>query len=112
MMMPVGSLKIPSDQVLGSLVVNLLDPRAPDSFFKWGFFNQMFQRTEYIESYAMVPLAKTMIAKNKNLEIEFNAKKKKDKTFAGDPRAQMSWFYERSDYYDQHHMKYPVLLEY
>ena len=109
--MPAGSFKIPSDQPLGSLVVALLDPRAPDSFFSWGFFNQMFQRTEYIESYAMIPLAHQMIENEPALENEFLAKKKSDEKFASDQRLQMSWFYERSKYYDQHYLKYPILLE-
>lgn len=111
-LMPVGSIKISSNQNLGSLIVSLLDPRAPDSFFKWGFFNQIFQPTEYIESYAMIPLAQAMIGKDKKLEKEFNLKKKSDENFAKDPKAQMQWFYERSEYFDQHYLKYPVLLEY
>ena len=111
-MMPEGSIKISTDQALRNLIVALLDARAPDSFFSWGFFNQMFQRTEYIESYAMVPLAKKMVADNPQLKQAFLEKKKADKKFAEDPRAQMRWFYERSKYYDQSYLKYPVLLEY
>jgi hypothetical protein len=110
--LPKGSLRISSDQSLGNLVVALLDPRAPDSFFKWGFFNQMFQRTEYIESYAMIPLAKMMVSKDRLLEGEFLTKKKTDANFAKDPKAQMRWFYERSEYFDKSYLKYPVLLEY
>ncbi|MCP4272475.1 MAG: M14 family metallopeptidase, partial [Gammaproteobacteria bacterium] len=48
--LPKGSIRVSTDQPLGRLVVALLDPRGPDSFFSWGFFNQMFQRTEYIEN--------------------------------------------------------------
>ena len=72
----------------------------------------MFQLTEYIESYAMLPLAHAMIAKDKSLENKFNLKKKSDDQFAKDPKAQMQWFYQHSEYFDQEYLKYPVLLEY
>ncbi len=112
LVMPVGTVAVKTDQVLGNLAVALLDPRAPDSFFSWGFFNQMFQRTEYIESYAMIPLIQQMLAKDPTLKTAFELKKKADEKFASDPRAQMSWFYERSEFYDNAYLKYPVLLEY
>jgi len=110
--LPRGSIRVSSDQPLGRLVVALLDPRGPDSFFSWGFFNQMFQRTEYIENYAMIPLIKAMIESDKNLESQFHARKKQDKEFADDPKAQLRWFYERSEFYDKEYLKYPVILEY
>ncbi|MCP5050253.1 MAG: carboxypeptidase, partial [bacterium] len=56
-----GTVKVSTHQPLGRLAVALLDPRGPDSFFRWGFFNQMFQQAEYMETYAMVPLAKKML---------------------------------------------------
>jgi hypothetical protein len=110
--LPAGTIKVSTQQPLAKLVVALLDPRAPDSFFSWGFFNQMFQRTEYIESYALIPLAREMLANNKKLLTEFKQKKSDDKAFAENPRAQMQWFYQRSKFYDQEYLKYPVLLEY
>lgn len=123
-----GSIKISTDQKLGRLAVALLDPRAPDSYFSWGFFSQMFQKTEYIESYAMVPLAKEMLADNPGLLSEFNqtfsafgaatggadnkiAKVETlDEMFAIQPDEKMQWLYQRSPYYDQAYLKYPVLL--
>ncbi|MCP4412557.1 MAG: M14 family metallopeptidase [Gammaproteobacteria bacterium] len=110
--LPKGSIRVSTDQPLGRLVVALLDPRGPDSFFSWGFFNQMFQRTEYIENYAMIPLIKAMIKSDKNLESQFQVRKKQDKEFAEDPKAQLRWFYERSEFYDKKYLMYPVILEY
>ena len=45
-------------QALGTLLMTLLEPASNDSYFSWGFFHSIFQRTEYIEAYVMEPLAK------------------------------------------------------
>ncbi|WP_346836677.1 M14 family metallopeptidase [Microbulbifer sp. SAOS-129_SWC] len=103
-------VEIRTDQPLGSLAVALLDPRGPDSFFQWGFFNQMFQRTEYSEPYALVPLAEEMLKRDPALKKEFE-KRLQDKAFAGDPRARLDFFYQRSPYYDRAYLQYPVLIQ-
>ncbi|MFC6632012.1 M14 family metallopeptidase [Microbulbifer taiwanensis] len=106
-----GYAKISTDQPLGSLAVALLDPRGPDSFFQWGFFNRIFQRTEYYEPYALVPLAQQMLQRDPALKKEFE-QRLQDKAFAEDPKARLDFFYQRSPYYDQVYLMYPVLMEY
>jgi len=110
--LPKNSVEISTDQNLGRLAVSLLDPRAPDSFFAWGFFNQIFQRTEYIESYVLIPMAKKLFASNKNLKTEFDNLKNTDEKFAKDQQAQMQWIYRHSNYYDKEHLVYPILMSY
>ncbi|MCP5047720.1 MAG: hypothetical protein GY940_11150, partial [bacterium] len=107
-----GTAKVSTQQPCGRLAVDLLDPRGPDSCFRWGFVNQMFQQAEYMETYAMVPLANKMLAENPGLKKEFEQKKARDRTFSNDKRAQLKWFYQRSPYYDNRYLKYPVLMEY
>lgn len=108
--MPANSVQVSTDQDLGRLAVALLDPRAPDSFFAWGFFNQMFQRTEYIESYALVPLAKKLFRANPVLKNDFELLKQNDQKFAEDQKAQMQWIYQKSKFYDKEYLMYPVLM--
>jgi len=110
--LPSNSVEIKTDQPLGHLAVALLDPRATDSFFAWGYFNSIFQRTEYIESYVLIPLAKKLFSENPKLKENFETKKLEDKEFAKDTKKQMQWIYERSNYYDQEYLKYPVILEF
>ncbi len=108
--LPKHTVRVATDQDLGRLAVALLDPRAPDSLFAWGYFNSIFQRTEYIESYALIPLAKQLFSTNKNLQIEFENKKKNEPKFVKDQKSQMQWIYKHSAYYDKHFLKYPVLI--
>jgi hypothetical protein len=106
-----GSVRIPTDQPLGDLVVCLLEPESPDSFLAWGFFPEIFSRTEYIEEYAIEPLARWMLENDANVKKEFEAKKKEEPGFLNDKNKVYAWFYERSQFYDQRYLVYPVGVE-
>ncbi len=103
-----GSVYISTDQPLGDLAILLLEPTAPDSYFSWGFFDQIFQRTEYIEAYVMEPTMKKMLEDSKDLQKEFEEKKAQDSVFAKNPDAIYSWFYSKTKYYDSRYLLYPV----
>ncbi len=105
---PVGSAYISTDQILGDLAMVLLEPLAKDSFFSWGFFPTIFQRTEYIEAYVMEPMAERMLEASPELKKEFEQKKAADKIFANDPNAILSWFYAKTKYYDERYLLYPI----
>ena len=80
---PAGSVYITTDQPLGDLAIILLEPSSKDSYLSWGFFNTIFQRTEYIEAYVMEPMAKKMLEDSPALKKEFEEKKRADTAFAG-----------------------------
>ncbi|GGB71556.1 carboxypeptidase [Shewanella inventionis] len=106
--LPAGTMRVATDQPLGDLAMLLLEPQAEDSLFYWGFFNTIFTQTEYIEDYAVEPLAEKMLAESPKLQAEF-AQALKDPEFAKDSKARLRWFYQRSPYYDTHYLIYPVL---
>jgi len=103
-----GSVRISTDQDLGDLLMYLLEPQSPDSFLAWGFFPEIFSRTEYIEEYAIEPLARWMMAKDEKLKAEFELKKKQEPGFVDDKVKVYRWFYERSPFYDSRYLLYPV----
>ena len=109
--LPAGSVRVSTDQPLGALAVALLQPEGPDSFFSWGFFHGMFERTEYFETYAMLPWIEQELKTNQKLAAEFAAAIKADSKLAKDGQARLDWFYQRSPFYDQSYLKYPVLIE-
>ncbi|MBW3617226.1 MAG: M14 family metallopeptidase [Proteobacteria bacterium] len=108
---PAGSVRVPTDQPLGELAVLLLEPESDESLWAWGFFPEILQRTEYIEGYAVAPLAERMLAADPQLKAEFQAALKADPKFAADGDARLAWFYQRSPYYDERHLLYPVGIE-
>lgn len=110
-MLPAGSVRVTTDQPLGALAAALLQPEAPDSFFSWGFFNGMFQRTEYFENYALLPWIEQQLKVDSKLKADFEAAQKADTKLQKDGDARVQWFYERSPFYDATYLKYPVLIE-
>lgn len=73
-----GSVRVPTDQPLGDLAMVLLEPASPDSFFRWGFFLEILQPTEYVEGYIMEPMAERMLASDLALRAEFERRLKED----------------------------------
>ena len=105
---PAASLRIPTDQDLGTLAVLLLEPSSPDSLFQWGFFNSILSPTEYFESYIMEPMAERMLAEDPKLAEEFRKKLASDAEFRGSSRARLQWLYQRTPFYDERARLYPV----
>lgn len=105
---PAGSARVSTDQPLGDLVVALLEPDGPDSFFQWGFFHAVLQRTEYVEPYVMEPLAQRMLAADPSLRAAYEERLQNDEELADDPRARMEWLYRRTPYADDQHGLIPV----
>lgn len=106
---PKGTYIIKTNQRAVKLIVNLLEPKATDSFLSWGFFNSIFERKEYFESYVMEKIAREMIKDNPELKKEFEKKLIEDKKFRNNPRQRLNFFYVRSSYNDNHLNVYPVM---
>ncbi len=106
--MPPGSVRVPADQPLGLLAAQLLEPESEDGVLAWNLAPSMLQRTEYIEGYAIAPLADRMLAQDPALRAAFEAKLAADPGFAADPQARLQWFYARTPYYDERYLLYPI----
>ncbi|TMP88331.1 peptidase M14 [Pseudoalteromonas ruthenica] len=104
-------LKVSTTQPLGLLATHMLHPEAPDSLFQWGFFHSIFQRTEYVENYALAPYAQQMLESNPDIAERYNAKHE-DEDFANDSDARRAWLYAQTPYYDQHYLHYPILMQF
>ena len=105
---PTGSIVIKTAQPNGQAAIHLLEPSAPDSLLRWGFFNPIFEQKEYGENYVLEKLAREMLAKDAKLKAEFEEKLKTDHDFAKNPRARLNFFFERSPYFDKNIGLYPI----
>ncbi|TVQ12263.1 MAG: peptidase M14 [Bacteroidetes bacterium] len=103
-----GSAVIPMNQSRARLIAHALEPMAPGSFVYWGFFNAVFERVEYFESYVMETMAREMLASDPSLRQGLDNALKENPSMANNPYAILSWFYEQTPYYDQKHNIYPV----
>ncbi|WP_044183202.1 M14 family metallopeptidase [Hyalangium minutum] len=105
--LPAGSLYVPVAQPGVEVVAHLLEPAGPDSLITWGFFNNHFERKEYIEEYVLEPFARELLAKDPAVKAAWE-ERLKDAAFAQDARARLKFFQERHPSYDTRLNLYPV----
>lgn len=103
-----GSLYVPVNQPKSRLVVAILEPQAPDSLLAWGFFNNAFERKEYMEEYVAEDVAREQMAADPALAAEFKRRVETDPAFANNPHARLDFFYKRHASWDERHNLYPV----
>jgi hypothetical protein len=105
-----GAVVVPLDQERANVVANLLEPRAPDSLLDWGFFDAIFEQKEGVDARVAERLAREMLAKDANLQREFDARLAADPAFAKSAEARLAFFYERSPWFAAQRVgAYPVV---
>jgi Zinc carboxypeptidase len=104
-----GALFVPVAQPLARLVTALFEPRAPDSFAAWGFFNACFEQKEQMEPYVAEQIAAGMWAADADLRKEFTARLQADPEFARSPDERLEFFLRRHTSWDERYNLYPVL---
>ena len=92
------------------LLMETLHPRANDSYFAWGFFDEVLQQKEYFSDYVFEDLAEEWLSRNPKDKAAFEQEKKKHPEWEKDGSAALWWVYSHSPYYEQTHKLYPVLF--
>ncbi|KRG42797.1 peptidase M14 [Stenotrophomonas pictorum JCM 9942] len=106
---PAGSLFVPIAQPRARLAMTLLEPQAPDSLLQWGWFNNQFERKEYMEDYVAEQVARQMLDADPELRSEFERRLRDEPAFAADPAARLDFFYRRHSAWDERYQLYPVM---
>jgi hypothetical protein len=104
-----GSLFVPIAQAKARLVLTLLEPRSPDSFAAWGFFNASFEQKEFMEAYVAEDVAREILAKRPEVAAEFKQKLASDPAFAKDPQARLDFFFKLHPAWDERFNLYPIV---
>jgi hypothetical protein len=106
---PAGSVVVGLDQRLSKVAIHWLEPEAPDSAVRWGFFDPIFEQREYGEAYVLEKLARENMEKDPALKAEFERRVQTDARFAASPEARLEFFYDRSPWGLANHVgEYPV----
>lgn len=96
-----NAIFIPVDQPLGRLIVNLMDPAAPDSLAQWGVFDTAFEPKEYMEEYMIEQQARELIAKQPALKDELDRAIAADPDLAKSPERRLQWWYRKLPAWDE-----------
>ncbi|MFN8207770.1 MAG: M14 family metallopeptidase [Bacteroidales bacterium] len=90
-------------------IVQTLDPRGPDAFFAWNFFDGILSRKEYFSDYLFEDTAAALLKSDPELKRLFEEKRSADAKFAGNARAQLTFIYEHSPWAERTYRRYPVI---
>ena len=93
---PAGSVVVSLEQRLAKVAIHWLEPEAPDSAVRWGYFDPVFEQREYGEAYVLEKLARENLARDPALKAEFERRVQADPRFAASPEARLEFFYDRS----------------
>jgi len=104
--LPAASLVIPVRQERARVIAALFEPRSPESFTAWGFFNAHFEQKEYLERYVADAAARTLF-EDPALKAEFD-RALADPAFAGSPEKRLDFVYRHHPSHDDRREVAPV----
>lgn len=103
-----GDYIVSTKQSAVSLLIHTLEPKAPDSYFRWNFFDATLSRKEYFSSYVFEETAEQLLKENPELKSKFEQRKKEDEKFRENARAQLGFIYQHSPYSEPTYKRYPI----
>lgn len=103
-----GDIYIPMNQVANRFLVETLEPRAPDSYFAWNYFDGILGRKEGFSGYVFEETAAEYLKTHPELKTKLEEKRMADSNFAKNGRAQLNFVYENSVYFEPDYLRYPV----
>lgn len=104
-----GDRLVPMGRATDRLVMEILEPRASDSFFAWGFFDSILQQKEWFSDYVFEDIAAELLQHDEELRNAFELERSEDPAFAADGWAQLLFIYQRSPYFEKSYRRYPVV---
>ncbi|MCF6358581.1 MAG: hypothetical protein L3J54_12325 [Draconibacterium sp.] len=103
-----GDLIIPVRQKRIKYLIEMLEPKAKDSFFRWNFFDNILDSREYFSSYGFEENALKYLEEHPEFKKEFQEKQKLDPEFAKNHRAQLAYIYYNTEWAEKTYKRYPV----
>lgn len=101
-------LVIPVRQEKIKYLLEMFEPKSPDSFFRWNFFDNILDQREYFSSYGFEENALKYLNEHPKFNAEFQKVRTQDSTLVGNHRAQLAWIYNNSEWLEKTWKRYPV----
>ncbi len=103
-----GDLIIPVRQEKIKYLLEMFEPKATDSFFRWNFFDNILDQREYFSSYGFEDNALKYLNEHPEFRAKFEGKRKADPEFAKNHRAQLAYIYNNTEWLEKTWKRYPV----
>ncbi len=107
-----GDILVPSKQDAALFIHACLQPRAEDSYLTWNFFDSYLQQKEYFSNYVFKDQIAEILAKNQQLQEEYQLRKATDEKFRNSEWDQLYFIYSRSPYFEQTFMRLPIFQKF
>jgi len=96
------------DQPKKRLIIEMLEPQGPDSYFNWNFYDEILQQKEGFSSYVFDREASELL-KDEKLSNALAAYVASDPEKRNNKRAKLNFIYANSSHYERNrHLIYPV----
>jgi hypothetical protein len=103
-----GDWLIPVRQERMAYIIEMLEPKAKDSFFRWNFFDSVLDQREYFSPYGFEENALRTLQEFPEIKKQIEIKKTTDPEFARNHAAQMAFIYNNSPWLEKSWKRYPV----
>ncbi len=103
-----GDLVIPVRQEKIKYLLEMFEPKAVDSFFRWNFFDKILDQREYFSSYGFEENALKYLEEHPEFKARFLEVRQRDSILATNHRAQLAWIYNNSEWLEKSWKRYPV----
>jgi len=103
-----GDWLVPVRQEGIKYILEMLEPRARDSFLRWNFFDSVLDQREYFSSFGFEENALRTLNEFPELKKQLEEKRASDPEFAKNHRAQLQYIYENSPWLEKTWKRYPV----
>lgn len=103
-----GDWLIPMNQDANRFLIEVLEPRAEDSYFTWNFFDAILGQKEGYSAYAFEDIAAEYLKNNKELQQKLNDRRSSDTAFAKSGRDQLNFVFQQSPWFEPAYLQYPV----
>ncbi|MCG6189100.1 M14 family zinc carboxypeptidase [Maribellus maritimus] len=103
-----GDIIIPVRQKKIKYILEMLEPKAMDSFFRWNFFDSILDQREYFSTYGFEENALKYLESHPDFKSKFLEKRNSDPEFAKDHRAQLAYIYNNTEWAEKTCKRYPA----
>jgi hypothetical protein len=103
-----GDLVIPTRQEKIKYLLEMFEPKAEDSFFRWNFFDNILDNREYFSSYGFEENALKYLEEHPEFKAEFLKAREQDPKLANNHRAQLAYIYNNTEWFEETARRYPV----
>ena len=104
-----GDLLVPVRQDGINYLIQMLEPRAIDSFLRWNFYDSVLDTREYYSNYGFEENALKYLDDHPGFRKQFEALQKSDTAFARNHGRQMAYIYNNTEWTEKTFKRYPVI---